>query len=330
MTQNNVGYSVWTTVPSLDWSLVIITLIIIALTSLGLLFLSWLWYFTRTRYSFRDKVCVVAGASKGIGRAVAERLAEEGVKALLLLDVMDCNLTKTSCEQKGCSQVKVFRCDVTNDGQMKDLSRVDLFSDVYLVVDCAGVVAGKAFDALSVKEFRRVIDVNCVGTYSLAKTFLPPILQRGDGCFVAVSSLMGLMGGARLSDYCASKFGVVGLMEALRMEFTFSHPRVAFVTVCPYAVDTEMFSGIFEATRWTRLIRTIFPIVKTQDAAASIVQASTRGNSVVSVPFYFGPLINLARCLPSPLYEIILFIMGGKDGMLKYRGKSNVWGENDK
>ena len=307
--------------------LIIIALVVIALTSIAILGLAWYAFYTKKRHEFAGKTCCVVGAAKGIGRGVALTLARKGAAKLVLVDMASCDETKEECVKAGCPDVVLVQCDVSDRAQLSakfdDVLKPSDF--VSLVVDCAGVVAGKRFDDLAFEEFERVIKVNLIANYALLKRFLPAMLDKRAGCFVGISSLMGLMGGARLSDYCASKFGLVGLFEALRMEFGQSHPNVSFVTVCPYAVDTGMFEGIFEATFWTRMIRKIFPLLKTMDVAESVVLAAERGTTVAVLPFLFGPLINIVRCLPSPLYEFVLTLMGGREGMNQFHGKSPIW-----
>lgn len=289
-----------------------------------LLFLAWYRYTTRTKHLFIDKVCIVVGANKGIGQSVALQLAKKQVKLLILVDIVDCSETIRLCKDSGCEGVVQVDCDISSKDQVEKCFKELPISDVSLLINCAGVVSGQKFVDLSVDDFSRVINVNLLGNFLLVKQVLPYMLKRNDGCIVTISSLMGLMGGARLSDYCSSKFATVGLFEALRFEFYSSHPNVSFVTVCPYAVDTGMFNGIFEATALTRLVRKVFPILKTEEVASTIITAAQRGSPLVVVPFYFSPLINLVRCLPEPLYSYVLILMGARDGMNKFSGSSSI------
>jgi all-trans-retinol dehydrogenase (NAD+) len=311
----------------IDLLKVMVALVGTALLILVSLFVAWLAYYRKTRRSFQGARCCVVGANKGIGRAVAETLARRGASSLVLVDVMGCLETSSALDTLGVEHITSYQCDITSAEQVEELvKKVCSEGFINLVVDCAGVVSGKGFADLSVSEFKRVVDVNLSGNFALLKGFLPAMLEKNQGCFVGVSSIMGLMGGAKLSDYCASKFGLVGLFEALRMELSQQYPGVSLVTVCPYAAKTGMFDGIFEGTRLTRLIRSVFPLLEAEDVAEAIVLAAERGTAIAVVPFFFGPLINVVRCLPNPLYEFVLTLMGGRNGMDAYRGRSNVWG----
>jgi len=91
--------------------------------------------------------------------------------------------------------------------------------------------------------------------------------------------------------------------------------------LCPYVVDTGMFAGAFEATWRTRLVKRVFPFLSSEAVAKAVVYTAERRVSVTkAVPWFFGPLINVVRCLPSPLYEIALGMMGGAEGMHSFVG----------
>jgi len=306
-------------------------LILILAVCLGFVLILLLFAYcfnARVRHHLEGKTVCIVGAARGIGQQVACLLvAQKSVKCLLLVDMMSCEETEKLCREQGCEKVVQLRCDIADKEQLSSLfSSVEKLQlgFIYLLVDCAGVVSGKSFEELNVDDFERVVQVNLTSKFSLLKFFVPMMLQQGIGCVVSVSSIMGLMGGARLMDYSSSKFGLIGLFESMRLEYRSSHPNISFVTVCPYAVDTGMFDGIFEANRLTRMIRYIFPLLKAKSVAAAIVSAAERGTAYEVVPFYLGPLINIARCLPSPFYEIVSCLMGGEDGMKSFRGKSPI------
>ena len=133
---------------------------------------------------------------------------------------------------------------------------------------------------------------------------------------------MGLMGGARLSDYAASKFGLVGFYESVRMELANDARAsgVSVVTVCPFAVSTGMFDGIFEGSRWNRFVRFCFPPLSAKYTAACVLGAAERRQPLAMVPFYLGPLIWATRCLPDPFYDWVVGLAGGRTGMDTFRG----------
>ena len=292
-----------------------------ALAAASVLLAALAAYHLRKRLDMRDRSAVIAGAALGIGRQVALQLGAKGVKSLLLLDVLPLDDVRAEIAARYPHvSVRTCVCDVADaDSVQMAVGRAE--GPVSILVNCAGVVSGRRFDELDAAQFKRTMDVNLLGSFLLLKGFLPGMKQRGDGAVVLMSSLMGLMGGARLVDYCASKFAVVGLAEALRLEGT---AAVAVAVLCPYVVDTGMFRGAFEATWHTRLVKRAFPFLSAERVAAAAVFTAERGLSVTrTVPAFFGPLVGVARCLPSPVYEAVLLVMGGDRGMDSFVGRGS-------
>jgi all-trans-retinol dehydrogenase (NAD+) len=293
-------------------AVVTFSLVVIACTML-------LIYHLRKRIDVTGTTVLVAGCAQGIGEHVVWLLCEKGVGKLVLVDIQDLAPLSAMVRQKYPTIVVIphSKCDLAEFDHVKPL-----FADhgpISIVVNCAGVVTGERFADMDVTTtFARTMKVNLMGNVHLLKAWGLAAKQAPPRMFVCVSSLMGLMGGARLTDYCASKFAVVGFCEALRLEANM--PSIA--VVCPYVVDTGMFKGAFETNAQTRLIKRLFPFLSPRAVAESIVFTIERGLSITkSVPGYFGLLIGVARTLPSPLYEFCLQLMGGASGMDSFVGR---------
>ena len=115
---------------------------------------------------------------------------------------------------------------------------------VSILVQNAGLVIGDPVDEVAADAVEELVSVNLTAHFRLLRQFLPGMLARDDGVVVSVSSMMGLMGGSRLAPYCASKWALVGLDEALRMELRERRAGgVRTLLVCPYVVRTGMFAG---------------------------------------------------------------------------------------
>lgn len=146
---------------------------------------------------------------------------------------------------------------------------------------------GKPLCELSDEQVERTMGVNCMAHFWVTRAFLPEMVRRDDGVVVGMSSLMGLMAGASLTDYCASKWAVVGFLESVRLEMRRQRRwGVNTLAVCPFAVDTGMFSGIFRseaADSWIR--RTLFPFLATKHVAASVVRSVYERDSLLVLPW---------------------------------------------
>ena len=184
------------------------------------------------------KVAVITGAAQGIGRRTAEVLAEAGY-ALALIDVLPCEST-LSAVQASEADAKEFRGDISDEGVVirsvagvaKRWGRVDV------LVNNAGISFIAPAENMQVEDFRRVLEVNLVAPFLLAKHFGVMMLKQRSGSIVNVASIAGLMGVSDRSAYNVSKHGLIGLTRTLAAEW--GGRGVRSNAVCPGWVKTEM------------------------------------------------------------------------------------------
>lgn len=182
---------------------------------------------------------VVTGASRGIGRAIALRLAEAGAEvALWARDAGALRMVASEIAQAR-GRARAIVVDVTDSGAVQRASELvrATMPPVRTVVNNAGAVLRKSTEAISDAEWRHVIAVNLDGTFHVTRAFIPD-LEHNAGRVINIASIAGREGTSLLAAYCAAKHGVVGLTRALAEEL-----RAAKVTVnaiCPGSVDTAM------------------------------------------------------------------------------------------
>lgn len=176
--------------------------------------------------------CVfISGGGSGIGREFALRLAREGASvAIFNRSAADEVLAELRACAKGASQrFAAYRADVADEAALQaaiDQAAREMGAPD-LAIHSAGIQIAAPFGELSAADFRRVIDVNLIGSRNFASAVLPHLASGSHLVFVA--SLAGLLGNYAYSAYCASKYGVVGLSEVLRIELK---PRGIDVSVC--------------------------------------------------------------------------------------------------
>jgi NAD(P)-dependent dehydrogenase (short-subunit alcohol dehydrogenase family) len=193
------------------------------------------------------KVAVVTGASRGIGRAIALRLAGAGARVGLLARSGDA-LAQVVAEIRAAGGDAVAAvCDVADPAQVASAARTlrAALGAVDILVNNAGAVVRRpAFD-LTDADWRRVLAVNLDGTFFVTRAFGADLVARA-GRIINIASIAGREGTALLSAYCAAKHGVVGLTRALAEELRGA--KVAVNAICPGSVDTEMLrEGLPEA-----------------------------------------------------------------------------------
>ncbi len=190
-----------------------------------------------------SQVAVVTGAGRGIGRAVALRLAERGCDVALLARTVE-EIEAVGAEIVALGRRAVsLRCDVSNAGEMARATE-RILRDLgvpRVVVANAGVVRRALVVDMSEEDWDHVIDVNLKGTFLTARALLPSMLPRRQGRFVAVASISATLGTPRHAAYCAAKWGIVGFVKTLAEELR-GHGMQA-MSVLPGTVDTVMLRG---------------------------------------------------------------------------------------
>lgn len=193
------------------------------------------------RRQIAGQVVVITGASSGIGRCTAEYLASQGARVVVTArraEVLDDLVGQI--ESKGGDAVAVPG-DITLKDDLRAVAKaaVDRFGRVDTWVNNAGVYIQGRIQDITLEEFRRVLDVNVVGTINGTQAALEVMLPQGSGVIVQVSSIAGRRGVPYTTPYSASKSALDGFTEALRAELWGS--GVHFSIVYPQTVDTPIF-----------------------------------------------------------------------------------------
>lgn len=215
----------------------------------------------------QGKTVVITGGSSGIGAAIAVACAEEG--ANVVLASRNREKLKRAAAALPEDRTLLIAADVTSEQDVIAMIRAAevRFGRIDILVNNAGVGLFKPVSEMSVEEFDRIINVNLRGVFLCTRHILPLLYEQGSGMIVTISSLAGSHGFAGGGAYCASKFGVMGLMESVFQEARSRDVRV--VTISPGSVDTSFFD---EAQTTTPNRQNI---LQPEDVAATVILAAT-------------------------------------------------------
>lgn len=267
-----------------------------------------------------DRITLVTGGGSGIGRALALELARRGAVPVIW-DVDQGRLDSVVSELQRVSGGKAFGyvCDVRDPVAVyrtADTVRNDV-GDVEILVNNAGVVSGAELLDIPDDMIRRTFDVNVLGLFWVTKAFLPAMAMADRGHIVTVASAAGLVGVARQTDYSASKHAAVGFDESLRVELHRNARRIVTTVVCPYYIDTGMFSGV--RTR----VPFLLPILRTEDVVRKIADAIARDRRMLVMP----PIVRLLpalRLLPPTTFDRVMDLFGVNVSMDHFVGRGGV------
>ncbi len=230
----------------------------------------------------KDTVAIVTGGARGIGRAVALSLAQEGAN-IVVADLgqraeiaADMAVTAREVEQAG-SEALMVNVDVRDASQVADMvsKTLERFGRIDILVNNAGVVGVAPVAAMEEAEWDRVLETNLKGTFLCSKAVVPHMTERKSGRIINMSSQAGKRGYGFMSHYCSSKFGIIGFTQALAHETGPSNVTVN--AVCPGEVDTAMWqqtlspalaaaSGTTPKEAWDEWNRTQVPLGRPQTA----------------------------------------------------------------
>jgi short-subunit dehydrogenase len=248
-------------------------------------------------HSLPGKVVAVTGGARGIGRAIADRLAASGARVAIGDRDLDA-AHATAREIAGT--VEAFDCDVTDSASLGGfLSAVEgRWGPIDVLVNNAGVMWVGRFDEEPEAATERQLAVNLHGVIRGVKLAAPAMRARGRGHIVTVASAAAKVSPAGEATYAATKHGVFGYLAGVRAELRGS--GVALSVVMPGVVDTELAAGT--ATGAARLL-------SPGEVADAVVSVIRRPRFELTVPGYVGPLTRWANLLPQRARDLVLRVM---------------------
>jgi NAD(P)-dependent dehydrogenase (short-subunit alcohol dehydrogenase family) len=247
---------------------------------------------TRRTYSFAKKVVLITGGSRGLGLALARQFCAEGARiALLARDPVELASAREELVQRG-GEVLTISCDLLDREQIEAAVEqvAEHFGGLDVVINNAGIIDVGPLEHMRREDFQRAMNLHFWAPFDLIMQALPHLRRRGGGRIVNIASIGGRMAVPHLAPYCASKFALVGLSDALRAEL--ARDRIHVTTVTPGLMRTgsqgnAKFKGDHQAEyTWFSLSTALpFASIKAERAAAQIISACQRGLPSLAIPF---------------------------------------------
>src|SRR3712207_5330000 len=195
----------------------------------------------------RGRVAIVTGGGRGLGRAIASRLAAEGAKLAISYRSNDPAAEQTAeMVREAGAECALFKGDVSSPGEVEVLFKGvgDAFGRVDILVNNAGITRDNLIMRMKEEEFDEVLRTNLKGTYLCTRAALRPMVRARWGRIVNVSSVVGLVGNAGQANYAASKAGIIGFTKSVAREV--AQRGITVNAVAPGYVETELTGSLPE------------------------------------------------------------------------------------
>lgn len=194
----------------------------------------------------KDSVVLVTGSSRGIGLAIAQAFAKQRAKIVL-------NARKPISSEvidqfeKDHVEVMDINADVTKEEDVKEMIAkiINHFEHLDVVVNNAGIVKDGLLNRMSKADFQSVVNTNLIGTFNVIKQSLRPMYKQRNGCFINLSSVVGLTGNIGQANYAASKAGIIGLTKSVAKEAALLR-NLRCNAIAPGMIDTQMTRNLSE------------------------------------------------------------------------------------
>ncbi len=252
---------------------------------------------------------VITGASSGIGRAAALEFSRRG--ANVVLAARRANLLEdvaVECRKQGVNAT-VVPTDVSKREQCEAL--IAAAGQVDILVNNAGFAIFETVEEARPRDVEDMMATNYFGAVYCTQAVLPQLFERGRGSIVIVASIAGLMGYARMSAYCASKFALVGFAESLRDEVIGRGVQVALV--CPATTETEFF--VTAERRKLPGASRLTPGMRPEKVARAICESARDGRYRRILPFSVATYIRFKEFSPRlahALFRRVSFVLERK------------------
>ena len=198
------------------------------------------------KLNLENKVAVVTGSSRGIGKAIAQGLFNNGCKIALISRKSE-DLLKAKSDIGGdTGNINVYPCDISDFDEVQNVFKkiIEDFGTIYILVNNAGLTKDNLLLRIKEQDWDMVLDVNLKGCFNTVKAVTKPMIRNKTGRIINISSVIGQIGNAGQVNYAASKAGILGLTKSLAKEL--GSRNITVNAVAPGYIETDMTDNLSE------------------------------------------------------------------------------------
>ena len=246
---------------------------------------------------FKNSNVLITGGASGIGKIMGRIALEKGAKNLIIWDINPVGIESARHDLGKMGRVKGYVVDVADNKKVTEAYEqvVKDCGEVDILINNAGIItSNKTFDLQTEDEILRTMHINTIAPMFVARAMLPGMLKRNTGHICTIASAGGMLSNPKMSVYAASKWGVIGWSDSVRIELQEMNSKVRVTTIAPYYINTGMFNGVR-----SRLI----PILKPEYVAKKVVKAIEKNKIFKGIPFGFHFIRFWQTVLPVKIFD---------------------------
>ena len=268
---------------------------------------------------FENANVLITGGASGIGKIMGRMALEKGAKCFIIWDINKEGIETTCKELSSFGKVKGYVVNVADNEIVKERYQQTVKECGYIdiLINCAGVItSNKTFDQQSSEEITRTVNINTVAPMFVARAVLPDMLGRNKGHLCTIASAGGMLSNPKMSVYAASKWGVIGWSDSVRIELQQMKSKVRMTTVAPYYIKTGMFDGVKSK---------IFPLLEPEYVARKVIRAIEKNKTFKGIPFGFHFIRFWQTVLPTRIFDFFFGkVFGLYHAMDNFTGRTPV------
>ncbi|MEJ6674506.1 MAG: SDR family oxidoreductase [Polaribacter sp.] len=236
------------------------------------------------------KIILITGGASGIGKIMVGVLLARKAK-VIIWDINTAKIEQTVSEFSAIGDVIGFTVDISDVHQIQEtaLKVSQEIGVVDVLINNAGIVAGKYFHEHSTSDILKTMEINASAPMLISKFFIPGMFAQNSGHICNIASSGGLISNPKMAVYAASKWALIGWSDSLRLEMKLLKKNIHVTTVMPYYINTGMFDGV----------QSKIPILDPKVAALAIIKAIDKKKRMVTLPGYIYRLTKLGQGLLS-------------------------------
>ena len=196
-----------------------------------------------------NKVALITGGTRGIGKAIAKKFAENGYNLVINYVSENTNLEKLKNDINSKNEILFVRANVGDFESSEELVKqaVEKFGKIDVLVNNAGITRDNLIMRMKEEDFDNVININLKGTFNVTKNVVPYMMKKRNGKIVNISSVVGVSGNAGQCNYAASKAGIIGFTKSIAKEL--ASRNILANCVAPGFIDTDMTEVLSDSVK---------------------------------------------------------------------------------